>query len=387
MNLFSKIISYFLGTLSLKLSGEYCERFLNILAANSISFWNLNVKKGEFYITVLRRDIKKIRILRRNTGIKIKIKKRKGFPLIVNKYKYRYGLIVGIVAFFFVLNFLESRVWLIKVNGNEIVSEAEIVDFLNKNNVGLGVAVKQIDTDVLKQKIVLNFKNVAWASLNKQGSVLEVNITEFESKREIESPYNIVASCDGVIKHLDVSKGSVNVKIGDTVFENQILVSGVVNYGYGNNFVQPNGKILAEVKEIKTVNISKIQNRKNYIGKTKNRYSIEIMGLKIPLYFSKVTQNHELIYTFKKIKMFGGEIPIKIHNEKCVFINTTDFILNKATAENIAKNSLITDFEKINAKNVSIALNNIEEKDDEYIFEYFTSCIKEIGAKKIIEFF
>jgi hypothetical protein len=33
MNLLIRVISYFLGTLRLKISGEYCERFLNIFAA------------------------------------------------------------------------------------------------------------------------------------------------------------------------------------------------------------------------------------------------------------------------------------------------------------------------------------------------------------------
>ena len=386
MNLLSRVVSYFIGTLRLKISGEYCERFLNILAANSISFWSPYVKKGDFFITVLRKDIKKIRILRRNTGVKIKIVKRKGFPLIVNKYKCRYGLILGVILFLATLNILGKCMWNIKVNGNVNVSEEQIIEFLSENNVNYGDLVKNIDTDILKQKLILTFDNIAWASLNKQGSVLEVIVTEFENNKEINAPYNIIADSDGVIKHLDVSKGSINVKIGDTVFKNQILISGIVNYGYGNNFVEPNGKILAEIKSNKTIEIKIIQTSKNYTGKIKNRYSIEIMGLKIPLYFGKEKNIHETVSTQRKLKIFGGEIPIKVYNDKCIFINEVYFEIDNITAEEMAKNNLMKEFKDLNAQNIIIDLKNMSKKNGNYIFEYSTSCIKDIGKKKIIEF-
>lgn len=386
MNLLSRVVSYFIGTLRLKISGEYCERFLNILAANSVSFWSPYVKKGDFFITVLRKDIKKIRILRRNTGVKIKIVKRKGFPLIVNKYKCRYGLILGVILFLATLNILGKCMWNIKVNGNVKVSEEQIIEFLSENNVNYGDLVKNIDTDILKQKLILTFDNIAWASLNKQGSVLEVIVTEFENNKEINAPYNIIADSDGVIKHLDVSKGSINVKIGDTVFKNQILISGIVNYGYGNNFVEPNGKILAEIKSNKTIEIKKIQTSKNYTGKIKNRYSIEIMGLKIPLYFGKEKKFHETVSTQRKLKIFGGEIPIKVYNDKCIFINEVYFEIDNITAEEMAKNNLMKEFKDLNAQNIIIDLKNMSKKNGNYIFEYSTSCIKDIGKKKIIEF-
>lgn len=387
MNLLSRVVSYFLGTLRLKISGEYCERFLNILAANSISFWNPYVKKSDFFITILRKDIKKIRILRRNTGIRIKITKRHGFPLLVNKYKYRYGLMLGALLFLLVLNFLESRMWNIKVSGNEKVSEAQIIEFLDENNVNYGEMVKKIDTDILKQKLILSFDNIAWASFNKQGSVLEVNITEFESINEINSPYNIVSDSDGVIKQIDVSKGSVNVKIGDTVFKNQILVSGIVNYGYGNNFVKPNGKIMAEIKETRNIEVNKVQNRIKHTGNTKNKCLIEVMGLKIPLYFMKEKNKHETISSVRKLKIFGGEIPIKIYKDKYVYINEYSFEIDNKAAQNLAKEALMKELESMNAENISVNLENFKEKEGCYAFEYSITCTKDIGMKKIIEFY
>lgn len=386
MNLLSRFFLYFLGTIRLRINGEYCERFLNILAANSISFWNPNVKKGVFYITVLRKDIKKIRFLRKNIGVKIKIVKKNGFPLIINKYKYRYGLIIGAILFIVSLNILQKGMWNIKVNGNEKIKDIEIIEFLNNNNVNYGKIMKNIDTDILKQKLLLSFDNIAWASLNKQGSVLEVNITEFESENTSKTPYNIVAECDGVIKHIKVSTGSVNVKLGDTVVKNQVLVSGIINYGYGNSFVEPKGKILAEIKADKVIKISKKQNNKIYTGSIKNNYSVEIMGLKIPLYIKNEKNKYETVNSVRKLNFFGGEIPIKIYNDKYVFFNETTFEIDSAVAQEMAYKSLVDEFNNIDADNVNIQLYNFSEKDGYYIFEYRTACIKDIGVNKLIEF-
>ena len=284
MNLISRMFLYLLGTLTLRLSGEYCERLLNVLAFHNISFWKPVRKKEFFYITVMRKDIKAIRILRRNTGVQVKIVKKSGFPLVYNKYKHRYGLIVGLMLFIVLINFMSARMWMIKVNGNINVAEEEINYFFETRGVYPGISMNKINSDILKQQLIMSFKNIAWASVNKQGSVIEVNITEFTPEYESNSPCNIISKYDAVIKKIDVSKGTVNVKIGDTVSENQILVSGVVGYGAGNSFVHSKGKIIAEVRLTETIKINKNQEFSTPTGYKNKRYLLDIMSMKLPLY-------------------------------------------------------------------------------------------------------
>ena len=386
MNLISRIVSYFFGTLKLKMSGEYCERMLNIFAANSISFWNPIIKKGDIYITVLKKDIKKIRILRRNTDVKISIINRSGFPLVFNKYKYRYGLMVGVILFIVALNILQNRMWNVKVIGGQTVTERQIIDFLENNDVKYGKLVKNIDTDILKQKLMLSFNNVAWASLNKQGSVLEVNITEFVNSQDIDAPYNIVADCDGIIKHLEVSMGSTNVRIGDTVFKNQVLVSGIINYGAGNNFVKPNGKIIAEIKENAIIKVKKTQKNTVYTGKSKNKFSIEIMGVKIPLNFKKEKMSHEVVETEKKLKLFGGEIPIVVKKQNYLYVFEEYYEIDENNAKELARKSLLKELDEKNADNIVLSFIKTELSEGEYIIEYELCCTRDIGQKKLLEF-
>lgn len=386
MNIISRVFLYLLGTLRLKLSGEYCERLLNVMASHNISFWQPFKKKSDFYITVLRKDIKKIKGLRRNTGVKIKITEKRGFPLIVNKYKYRYGLIVGIILFIVSLNLLSSQMWMIKVNGNANISETQIVDFFQSLGIHRGISMAKIDSDILKQQLILSFDNIAWASVNKQGSVIEVNITEFSSQKESDAPCNIVSEYDAIIKKINVSKGSVNVKIGDTVTKNQILVSGIVNYGAGNNFVHSSGEVIAEIRPTVKINIKKIQEVLNPTNEVRLRRTIDIMGQKIPLYLGEIHGDYKVNKTYKYAKIFGGKIPIIIYKDEYSFVNKSYINISVEEAQKLANEQLTDSLVKNGAYDIKITDTKVTETEKEYQFDFCIVCMKDIGVKKPIEF-
>ena len=73
MKTINKIPLFLMGTVRLKLTGDYCERLINILAANNISFWDFRKVGKSYCLTILKKDIFKIRFLSRNTFVKIKI--------------------------------------------------------------------------------------------------------------------------------------------------------------------------------------------------------------------------------------------------------------------------------------------------------------------------
>lgn len=385
MNLISRLVLYLLGTLRLRLSGDYCERLLNVLASHNISFWKPARKGGNLYITVLRRDLKKIRLLRRNTGVKVKIVKKSGFPLVFNKYKHRYGLIAGFILFMALLNFLSGRMWMIEVNGNTDVPTEEIDAFFESCGIVRGVSMNSVDSDILKQQLILDFDNIAWASVNKQGSVIEVNVTEFTDQNRNEPPCNIVSQYDAVIKKVNVSKGSVNVKIGDTVSKNKILVSGIVNYGAGNSFVHSRGEIIAEIHLKKTVGINIVQENSLPTGKILNRRVIDIMGLKLPLYLGGVHGDFEVNETEKYMNIFGGNIPIIIHKAEYVFVNKTYSEITEKDASTLANQKLTESLKNMGATNINFSVTSVQKSDMEYTFDYEVVCLLDIGTEAPIE--
>ena len=57
MNVFIVLYRYFLGTLKIKISGDFAERFFNVLAADRIRFWNIEKKNDYFYVCILKKDM------------------------------------------------------------------------------------------------------------------------------------------------------------------------------------------------------------------------------------------------------------------------------------------------------------------------------------------
>ena len=137
---------------------------------------------------------------------------------------------------------------MIKVNGNETIPAEKIGEVLSQKGVSSGIKRTKITSDILKQELILAFDNISWDSLNVEGSVLNVNIKEFVPPQDIKSPCNIISTSDAIIKKVDVSSGYSLIKIGDTVYSGQLLVSGVVGEKQ-TVFVHSNGKIFGEVKE------------------------------------------------------------------------------------------------------------------------------------------
>lgn len=386
MKNFNSIAVYMLGYVRIKFWGDYCERFLNVLAANSVVFRNIK-KQGEyFYITVLKKDFFKLHKLRKNCGVKIKIIKKAGIPFILNKHKFRYGMVIGFAFFVLMLSFLSTRLWLIEINGNSAVSNAEIIYSINKLGIKTGMSMDKIDTDILKLKFVISGENIAWASFNRQGSVLEVNLSEFDNTKIENTPSNLIAEYDAIIKKVDIQSGTSNVKIGDTVTKGQLLISGVDNYVNGSNFVTPIGKIIAEVRVTENINIPENYKSYEYDGKTVYRYNINIMGVKLPLYLGSLKGDYEKSYNNFQCKLFNGKIPIEITNIICkkTYENTT--FLNDTRAKEMAKKQIENKYLLQGCSEIIFTNESVIKVDGEYKYFCSVKFLKDIALREEIFF-
>ena len=100
------IIRYFRGYLDVVLSGVYSEKILSLFSNKNISVWKLRYSGGKIHLRMFASDFKKLRTLRKNTGVKVKIIAKHGFPFFIRKYSRRSGFLLGAVIFFVLLKFL-----------------------------------------------------------------------------------------------------------------------------------------------------------------------------------------------------------------------------------------------------------------------------------------
>ena len=369
MNIFIKVYNYFLGTLKLEISGEFSERLLNILAAENIKFWGIEKSNESFIIYCYKKDILRIKKLRRKAFVSVKIICKKGFPVLFRKYKHRYGILS--VIFSVLLIIFSKFIWVININGNNSIENREIVECLNSLNIKEGCKVSSINTDYLKQKLILSCDNISWASLNVEGCVLNVNILEFENSLTNDNPpCNLIADNDGIIVKMNIHSGNYMVTVGQTVSKGQLLVSGVNTEKGINSFIYSSGEVFASVPETLTLKVEKTVNYKNYTGKSNTKYARKVFNTTVPLYLGKDYGEYKRTNEIIDLKLFSEKIPIRVYKSRADFYNNKEKVLSETEAYDIALNDLQTKLDAEKAIDYRIIDTFSNENENEYVFVF-----------------
>ena len=178
-------------------------------------------------------------------------------------------------------------VWDITVDGNESISDSEVINTLDELGFSVGSHIRDIDFYDICHQFVLENDKVAWISVNMEGTSARVKLIERDAKGEYGdngTPSNIVASSDGIIVRTETIDGELCVKAGDPVTEGQLLISGVVEIGQGidtGKFIltRAKGSIYALTKRSFTVSVP--------LSGVKNTVKDKILAKKTLIFFGK----------------------------------------------------------------------------------------------------
>lgn len=344
------LLQYLSGYVTISISGDGCEQILNLCAKYGIRYRRLHYKNGAIIGDIKVKDFRKLRSVRPKRSAKIHIIKKRGLPFKTVKYKNRLGFIVGFAIFIILIEFLSGFIWNIKIVGTDKVNDKEIINLCQRYNIKIGTRIKKIDTLKFAQQLLIDHKKLAWASLNIEGTLLTVNITESKNTNDDIVPSNLIAKSDGEIKKIDVTSGTVNVKIGDTVRKGDILVSGIIENLSSTTFVNSKGTVTAFSNM--DIMVTDNYNQKIFIktNKIKRRTVFEVFTLRIPLYLAEKKGSSVDTYNSKNIKLFGEKLPIIKHQKISQITKEVD---KKYTTEELLKilnNKLDKEIENLNLK-------------------------------------
>lgn len=242
------------GYVKFRLLGTDCESFFSDAVNNGIKIYDVQNIKGMYYAKTRPKDYLKLAKLKRKYNIQMKHTEKKGITFKLYKYRYRYGILLGAAAFCLIVFLCSSVVWDISVTGNERISTDSIVDFLSENGIYPGASRKNLKTTVTELKAMMKYKDLAWISIEENGSRINVKVSE-----SIENPYyglpvstpcNLVAFRDGRIVYSEIHSGTMKYEIGSGVKEGDVVVSGIVTDSDGNQSIHhASAKIIAEFEE------------------------------------------------------------------------------------------------------------------------------------------
>ena len=302
------------GYVKFRLLGADCESFFSDAINNGIKIFDVENIKGIYYAKTLPKDYIRLARLKGKRQLRIRIAERRGIAFKLYKYKYRYGILLGAAVFCAVLYLCSGIVWDITVTGNERIPEESILEFLADNGIYPGVPRKAIQNTVTELKAMMNYEDLAWISIEENGSRINVKVSESVENPyhglSVSTPCNLVAFRDGRIIYSEIHSGTMQYEIGSGVKEGDVVVSGVVTDEAGNVTIHhADAKIVAEFEE--EVSFYKEFTTTEQV-KTKESYTkeyIKLFGFSFPEKGTRYIDGYTYTSDSYAVKLFGLTMP------------------------------------------------------------------------------
>lgn len=389
------LFSYLLGYLKISVEGYYIERFINICKTNNITIWNLKRKENiELELNIRISEFKKVCKVAKQTRCKMKIKRKKGFPFLLHKYKKRKIFVLFLLIMIIIITLSSNFVWNVEIKEENGQQLENIEEDIKKAGLETGKLKNNINMKEVINKVMLKRKDIAWIGIELKGTNAIVKIVKADEKPEIvdQDEYcNIVSNKSGIITKISAQNGTANVKIGDTVKEGDILINGWLEGKFtGIRYVHAKGEIEAKVWHTKSKKINYNFTQTQETGNIENKYSIKINNFRIN--FLKRLSKFEIydtIETENKFKLFSDfYLPISLIKTTNKELKNVQKKYNLEEAKSLGIQELeqelneeIENKEKIINKNTNI----YEEQDGVEVYVTY-EVLENIGTNEKIVF-
>ena len=390
------LLKYILGYVRILVEGYYIERFINICTTSKILIWNLKREKGiKLFLNVGIKDFYEIIKIAKKLKCKVKKKKKRGMPFLINRYKKRKIFFLSLIIITILIGISTNYIWNINIEIEDNIEIENIEQDIKDAGLEVGMNKNKIDTQEIINKIRLNRNDISWMGIELKGTNAIVKIVKAKEAPEIidEKDYsNIVSNKSGIITKIIAQNGTALVNVGDEVKEGQILIKGMMEGKYtGVRYVHSLGEVEAIIKYSKTKKIPLKTTEKVNTGKKETKYKIKINNFQINFYktLSKF-KFYDTIETEKKFKIFSNlYLPIsviKITNQEFEEIEK-QYTVEEATE--IGTRELEQEIEQEIGTGKNIIGKNAEVvKTEEYVEVSVTyEVIENIGMQEKIEEF
>lgn len=285
-----KILRSILGYVEFEATGGFAERFVNLCALNGINLWDVKNDGVKVIACTDFGGYKRMRKCARNSGMRLKIAKKRGLTLVLKAHKMRVGAAFGAILAIALLLVASGRVWNVEISGNAAVKQSALTDALKEVGVYVGASKAKIDVESVERELVERYPELLWSSVNIYGSKALVEVREAEKSPETdddETPANLVAKKDGRVVLVKGYRGTNKVKEGDVVVRGDILISGVVKMrDLPETLVKASGSVICETLTENACEVS-FEMRADVLKEEKLLKYFSFFGMKIPLFFKK----------------------------------------------------------------------------------------------------
>lgn len=261
---------FFLGAITVSADYENITPMLNLCMYYCIPYSNFKTEKDRVFLTFRFSAFRKMKREADARGITYSIEQRRGVPVFFEKYKFRFGIYLGLIFAVAMITASHRFVWDIEVVGNKNITSAEVRALLGEHGFSVGSYIPSINTDRIENKILIDSDKISWISINIIGTVAKVEIREndtAESGGHSDKPANLIAKKSGMIEEVRILKGKAVVATGRYVNKGDLLVSGLYDsVQEGFRYTRAEGEILARTVDEFFIEIPYEYEAKEYTG-------------------------------------------------------------------------------------------------------------------------
>jgi similar to stage IV sporulation protein len=311
------MLDHFRGVLTFRAAPFSVPDFLDELKKSPVSARKIKAANGFLSGEIYAFDKRELIKLAEKSDTPLEFINSRGLVLTAKKYRARVGIIIGAVLSLLLFFYMSNIVLRINVYGNETLTDAEIEAVLADNGIYIGAFLPGVNLRGAEASIVSNVREIGWIGIRRSGCIVDAEISEMTLPPEIvdtNAPCNVAATRDAqIVKINAVPQGMLVPMLYDTVRENEILVTGVIEGKLGNTYlVHAEGDIIGRYSETEEFTQNLVDASLEF-DDPETRNSLYFFGARIPLYARGNTdQNFEYTEEINRINLFSLELPIGI---------------------------------------------------------------------------
>ena len=337
------IAYYLLGAFKISADFGNAAELLNLCMSYSIPYTDFKAEADKVSLCMRLFAYGKFKREAARRQIEYRVESRMGIPIILAKYKYRFGIFLGVILSVAMIILSHSYVWDIEVTGNEKLTTSEVKEILKDHGFGIGSYIKGVDTDVIENQILIDSDTISWIAINISGTTANIELREREDPKvegTSAKPANLIAAKSGIVEEVRIYRGNCVVESGRFVKKGELLVSGLFDsVQTGFRYTRASGEVFARTVEEFYIEIPYEYEEKRYTGEEYCDKYLNFFDYSINIYKNsgKKDDFYDKISIVEDCVLPGGvKTPFSIKSESYLAYETVTAYRTPGKAEELA---------------------------------------------------
>ena len=342
-----KIVNRLQGQVRVRVETPFPERVVNLCSARNLAFWDMSWEsESVFTCRLSRRDFYALRRAAKNLDCLLTVVKKEGAPFFLGRFRRRHALAAGEVLCGWLLFLSSFFIWDFTVEGNQQVTEEEILRALEKNGVKTGTFGIGLNMEDIRNHVLVDIPELVWITVNVSGCRAAVEVRErtpTPTPVNERDPTNVVARRDGLVLEIQALDGVKCVLPGSSVEAGELLISGVEDTEtVGARVMAGMGEVEARTWYSLSTVMPLSPEEKRYTGEEFRTLSLVFGTHRVKFFGNSSIQqgNYDKITKRTQWSLFGLPLPVTSVTETYRFYETTPAEISAAQAERMGEEIL-----------------------------------------------